>query len=65
MRSSATIYVRTDARPFTRKTTIEALTEAFPSKRVSVRRRPYRRQTQTVLFGDDTPKPGEVDIVLR
>lgn len=65
LNKNATIYVRTDARPFTYRATMSAVRAAFPRKSVSTRRRPYRRQTQTVLFGDTTPKPGEVDIIFR
>ena len=65
LKDDAKVYVRTDARPFTYNATLEALQAAFPRKQIITRRRPYRRQTQTVLFGDDTPKPGEVDVILR
>ena len=66
LEKDATIYVRTDKRPFTLEATLEALANAFPSKSV-VRRanRPYSKETQTALFGDHTPKPGEVDLVLQ
>lgn len=62
---SARIYVRTDARPFTLRTTLEVLREAFPSKALETVPQPYQRSTQTALFGDKGEKPGEVDIVLH
>lgn len=65
MKDTATIYVRTDARPFTYGATMEALRLAFPGKRFSCVPRPFTRSTQTALFGDKTEKPGEVDIVLH
>jgi hypothetical protein len=65
MADDAVIYVRTDARTFTRKVTLDALRKAFPRKRVTVRRRPFNHSTQTALFGDASKKPGEVDIILR
>jgi hypothetical protein len=65
MKKTATIYVRTDARPFTHDVTVDALRFAFPEKKVSCIPRPFTRSTQTALFGDKTQKPGEVDIVLH
>lgn len=64
LKQDATVYVRTDARPFTYGATLRTLGEAFPRKSVTVQSRPYSRQTQTALFGDNSPKPGEVDIIL-
>jgi hypothetical protein len=65
MARDATVYVRTDARPFTFQTTLEVLCESFPHKTLETIPRPYRRNTQTALFGDKAQKPGEVDIILR
>ena len=64
MEHDAVVYVRTDAREFTRDTTIDALRQAFPQKSLQTTLSPYSRSTQTALFGDDSPKPGEVDLVL-
>ena len=58
-------YIRTDARPFTLETTVDALRSAFPRHRMKINPRPSPERTQTTLFGDRSPKPGEVDIVLR
>lgn len=63
--ANATIYVRTDAREFTRKTTETVLRETFISKQIEINERPYSKSTQTSLFGDKAEKPGEVDIILR
>ncbi len=60
----ATIYVRTDARPFTFEATLDTLQTAFPGKSLAIRSRPYLRETQTALFGDNAHKPGEMDIIL-
>jgi hypothetical protein len=60
----AVVYVRTDARPFTFDTTARALMQAFPDKTIEAVPQPYTRQTQTALFGDDSEKPGEVDLIL-
>ena len=64
LEKDATVYVRSDARPFTYEAILTALKLAFPRKSLAVRSAPYRRKTQTALFGDDSTKPGEVDIIL-
>lgn len=61
----ATVYVRTDARAFTRDTTIGVLRKVFPRKRMSMRLRPVTGATQTRLFGDYDVTRGEVDLILR
>lgn len=65
MKPAATLYVRTDARPFTYATTLAALRSAFPGKSLEVVRRPLEGKSQTPLFGDTDPKPGEIDLILR
>lgn len=60
----AVIYVRTGTDSFTRQATIDALQEAFPKKRLLEKRRPFRKPTQTHLFGDKTAKAGEVDMLM-
>jgi len=64
MAAQCAVYVRTDAREFTRQVTEEVLKETFPKKRIQEVRAPFSRQPQTALFGDKGPKPGEVDLVL-
>jgi len=61
----ATLYIRTDARDFTRTTTEAILRRLFPRKEMEIVERPYTKKTQTSLFGDAQVKPGEVDIILR
>ncbi len=58
------IYIRTDAREFTQKTTIEVLKNCFPKHDIEIRAKPFKKKTQTQLFGDKSKKPGEVDIVM-
>lgn len=60
----ATIYVRTDARPATLDITLIVLQKIFPEKGFRLVAAPYSRATQTSLFGDRRPKPGEMDIIL-
>lgn len=61
---NSVIYVRTDAREYTRDTTIEILRDSFPNKKLEVIKREYTKPTQTALYGDKSSKPGEVDIIL-
>lgn len=60
----ATIYIRTDKRKFTHETTMEVMRDIFPDKRLNEIQRPLRKPSQTALYGDKSPKPGEVDIIL-
>jgi DNA modification methylase len=66
MSENSTIYVRTSAREFTFKTTIEILRKYFPpsSWTETITSEPFVRKTQTHLFGDSREKPGEKDIIL-
>jgi hypothetical protein len=65
MHRDAVIYVRTSKEPFTRNATIAAVAAAFPRKQLTEKVRPFRKPTQTHLFGDKTPKRGEVDLILE
>lgn len=65
LKPGASLLIRTDARPFTFSTTINALREAFPDKTIDVMERPFEGKTQTELYGDKTKKPGERDILLK
>lgn len=60
----AVIYVRTSKDSFTKQATLDAILAAFPNKRLVEKCRPFRKPTQTHLFGDKAPKSGEVDLVL-
>jgi hypothetical protein len=64
MSKSGYVYVRTDARGRTFEITREVLAQAFPRWREKIVRRPYKKQTQTSLYGDTSEKPGEKDIIL-
>lgn len=63
-KDNAVVYVRTDARPFTLETTLDALEELWPSHRVSIRFDKAKGKTQTGLFQNIWYKAGEVDILL-
>ncbi len=60
----AVIYVRTSKDPFTKQATLDAMLAAFPNKRLDEIYQPFQQPTQTHLFGDKTPKQGEVDLIL-
>lgn len=60
----AIVYVRTSTNPFTKQATMDALLSAFPKSCLTERCQPFRKPTQTHLFGDKTPKAGEVDLIL-
>ena len=61
---NATVFVRTDARPYSLETTLKALTAAFPDRRLDQKPAPFSRPTQTALYGDASLKPGEMDLIL-
>jgi DNA methylase len=64
MKEDAIVYVRTDARTFTKETTIDVLQNIFPNKTMKIIPRPLSKNTQTALYGDKSKKPGEIDIVM-
>lgn len=61
---NAVVYVRTDARKFTREATIEALESAFPSKKLRSQKHSLPGFTQTTLFDSDLETEGEIDLVM-
>lgn len=64
LKRNAVVYVRTDARVFTREATIEALERAFPDKKIRSEKYSRPTFTQTTLFDSDLETKGEVDIVM-
>lgn len=68
LEEDATIYVRTDSREFTYRTTFAVLSAVFPDKRVSEVRQPMLRPSQTRLFGGGrrlAETNGEMDLILK
>lgn len=67
MKTKSTVYVRTDKREFTLKTTTDILKKHFPKHDMQVIEKPLATETktQTKLFGDKSMKPGEVDIIME
>lgn len=60
----AVVYVRTDARRFTRESTAQALEQIFPEKKIHYERQSVPAFTQTSLFDVRAKIEGEVDLVL-
>ncbi|ADL12440.1 DNA methyltransferase [Acetohalobium arabaticum] len=65
MKEKSAIYVRTDTREFTFKTTVNILKKNFPDHQMKIEGKPYNSRTQTEIFGQKSNKPGEMDIVLK
>ena len=64
LKRGAVIHVRTDARDFTRESTIEALEYAFPHKKIRESRHSTPDFTQTALFDSELESKGEMDFVM-
>lgn len=60
----APVYVRTDARTFTLNTTANALMSLWPDRHV-LAQHGRARKSQTSLYGDESIKPGEVDLLVQ
>ncbi|MXW04439.1 MAG: DNA modification methylase [Gemmatimonadetes bacterium] len=56
-------YIRSDARLRTRNMISGILAKILPNHRAYELPAPYVRKTQTALYGDDGPKPGEIDLL--
>jgi hypothetical protein len=64
LKRNAVIYVRTDARQFTREATIEALETAFPKKRLRSEIHSVPEFTQTALFDSEAKSKAEIDFLM-
>ena len=63
VRHDATWYVRSDARSKTKDAIGGVLANLLPAHKLQIRDAPYSRNTQTALYGNFDPKPGEVDFI--
>lgn len=63
LRPDAIIYVRTDARAFTRDATAKVLSRLWPGRTLLAKHSRGNR-SQTSHYGDATDKPGDVDLLL-
>jgi hypothetical protein len=64
LKKDSVIYVRTDARQFTKEVTMKALEFAFPSKKIREVKFSKPLLNQTKLFDSKIESVGEVDIIL-
>lgn len=60
-----TWLVRCDARPRTFDVVYPIVVEVANGRPVDVSAAPFRRPTQTSLYGDQSAKPGEMDLLVR
>jgi hypothetical protein len=64
LKQDAVVFVRTDARQFTREATINALEVAYPQKKLRSECFSLPGFSQTALFDSDLESKGEVDFVM-
>jgi len=64
MDDKSTIYVRTDRREFTYKSTLEILKKHFPKHKIQITDKPFTKRTQTEMHGNKSNESGEIDIIL-
>lgn len=64
LKDDAVVFIRTDARQFTKEATIEALESAFPCKKLRSEKYSLPDFTQTILFDPDLESKGEIDFVM-
>ena len=61
---NAVVWIRTDAREYTRDTTLEIIHKLWPRRRLYQRHDVPQNGTQTAHFGRESSKLGEVDFVI-
>ncbi|MCJ7545598.1 MAG: site-specific DNA-methyltransferase [Deltaproteobacteria bacterium] len=64
LKRDAVVFVRTDARQFTREATIKALESAFPRKKLRSACFSLPDFSQTALFDSELESKGEIDFVM-
>ena len=64
MDENSTIYVRTDSREYTYKTTLNILKRHFPYHSIKIVDKPFYKKTQTQILGNKSTHNGEIDIIL-
>lgn len=64
MDDNCMVYVRTDSRKYTFDTTLELLKKHFPKHRARIKEQPFKKKSQTELYGNKTNARGEVDIIM-
>ena len=64
-KDSATWYIRIDARERTKTILMEVMEDLLPEHSRTEKPAPYKGKTQTALYGDSRPKPGEIDLIYQ
>lgn len=64
LQTNGLVWVRTDAREFTRETTQEIIRSLWPRRHVYLRYDLPKKNTQTAHFGNPYSKSGEVDFLI-
>ena len=64
LQHKSVIWVRTDAREFTKRTTLDTLQELWPTRKIFRRFDRPQKKTQTEHFGNKSIKSGEVDFLI-
>ena len=62
---SAIWYIRIDARERTKTILMQTMKDLLPNHSCIEKPAPYPGKTQTALYCDPRPKPGEVDLIFR
>ena len=64
LKSHSVIWIRTDARSFTKDTTLQIIRTLWAGRKLFMRYDRPERLTQTAHYGNRTSKPGEVDFLI-
>ena len=64
LKPRGTVWIRTDARDYTRQTTLDIIRKLWPRRKLYQRYDLPRKDTQTAHFGRESSKTGEVDFVI-
>ena len=64
LKSDSVVWVRTDAREFTKMTTLETLRSLWPRRKLFRRYDCPKKDTQTAHFGNIFTKSGEIDFLM-
>ena len=60
----STVWIRTDAREFTKNTTLQIIRKLWPNRKIFMRYDRPQKLTQTAHFGNMSAKPGEIDFLI-
>lgn len=64
LKPSGVVWIRTDARAFTKNTTLQIIRTLWPRRKLFMRYDRPEKLTQTAHFGNTSTKPGEIDFLI-